>query len=574
MEKESRTFKKKPILVEVLLVILFIFAPFYFHLNIGGTGLNLPANILIWIVATSIIFLGVRQILFTRELFLPKYYYFILAFPVLITISGFITGVLYPLDWFFRLAFVWTGTAFFIALLQFKQTRADYDRYLFYIALSAMLQSITGFLHKYQVSFIKDFLPPSLNGDPFGTFFQINNQNTYQVTAILIVFYLLTRPFSHKSLVIKQSLYAMLFLAAVIIAISGSRIGALALLISLPLLICLLLPKLRLRKTQFTLAVIMLLVGIGLGGIQGNSELFDKTTRMSEGYGADERLGIYAISMSLIKKSPIWGHGIGSFIPKWHDEKIIFVSNDSQFKTINNYLTHPHNEVMFWAVEGGIIAISGFIFVIVFLLKSARSHYQQWPIVVLLIPIALHTQVELPFYTSALHWFVALLLLCVLSRKDLVRFTVTLTPVMHRTLNISNYLLTLLAGLFLSHTLISCYELGSYKGTSWNIETASNNPYYSNIVESMRYKELAIHANNAKDVNGTETFLKWGVSHMTKEPSPQMYSLMAIAYNNLKQKVLMCETADDGYKLYPDDKNIKLIHYKCIGKDVKNMVIN
>ena len=563
MEQQSRLLSKRSSLVEGLLAVLFLFAPFYFHPNLGGTGLNLPANIVIWMLATSIIFLGVKQALDAKVLYLPKYYYYILAFPVLITLSGFIAGVLYPLDWFFRLAFVWMGAAFFIALLQFKQTRGRYDRYLFYILLSAILQAVTGLAHKYQLGFVADLLPPLKSGDPFGMFFQINNQNSYQVTAILIAFYLLTRPLSRSSQVIRVMLYLGIFLASIIVAISASRIGALALLIVIPILIRLLWPKFKIRRKQLAFAVLILFTGIALGGVQGYAKLSDKTTRLADGYGADERLGIYAISLSLIEKSPVWGHGIGSFIPKWHEEKILFIHDDPQFETISSYLTHPHNEVMLWAVEGGMIALVGFIFVLLFLYKTGRLHYQQWPVMVLLLPIVLHTQVELPFYTSALHWFVVLLLLSMLSTIQLAKVTLSLSHTMHNTLKVSNYLLALLTGLFLVHTLISCYELGSYRGSSWNIKIAASNPYFSEIVESMQHKELAIYANNNKNMAETERFLDWGRRHIIKEPSPPMYQLMAMAYNNLKQRTAMCQLVAEGVLLYPDHKDLKAIDQKC-----------
>ena len=70
-------------------------------------------------------------------------------------------------------------------------------------------------------------------------------------------------------------------------------------------------------------------------------------------------------------------------------------------------MDHPHNEILFWTVEGGIIPLLGILFIvgsflnIVWKAKKNRA----WSYLVLLLPITIHLQLELPFYISAIHWF-------------------------------------------------------------------------------------------------------------------------------------------------------------------------
>ncbi|VTR25979.1 Lipid A core - O-antigen ligase and related enzymes [Serratia fonticola] len=92
---------------------------------------------------------------------------------------------------------------------------------------------------------------------------------------------------------------------------------------------------------------------------------------------------------------------------------------------------HPHNELLLWWVEGGLIALLGMLILVWAGLKLvARSRLRDMQafsygkasagealaLCVALLPIALHSQTEYPFYLSALHWLVFLLLLAMLDR--------------------------------------------------------------------------------------------------------------------------------------------------------------
>lgn len=106
--KTSVSFTKwKPI--EIMLAVLFLIAPFYYHPNIGGEGLRIPNNITVWMVGTTIIWYSVYRILNRPTFILPKYFAYIALFPISITLSGFIAGVEQPLIWLFRLLFIWGG---------------------------------------------------------------------------------------------------------------------------------------------------------------------------------------------------------------------------------------------------------------------------------------------------------------------------------------------------------------------------------------------------------------------------------------------------------------------------------
>ena len=268
---------------EIMLTVLFLLAPLYYHPNLGGEGLRIPHNITIWLVATIFIAYTFHKILKAREYVIPKYFWMIAAFPVLATLSGFIAGVEQPLKWLFRLLFIWGGLAFFFALFQARLSQARIDRLLYLVVLSALSFAIVGILQIWLKLGMPYLLPKNPDGIPGSFFQQINNQATYQVTAIFIAVYLSMRHWLRAGHVIKRiTLLVAVLLAAYIVAISGSRIGALTLIISM--LIVLPVIWQNWRKHRLVLAVLgAVVLGIFAGNLTGSDKLIDKTEALQSG---------------------------------------------------------------------------------------------------------------------------------------------------------------------------------------------------------------------------------------------------------------------------------------------------
>ncbi len=84
---------------EIMLAILFLIAPLYYHPNIGGEGLRIPHNVTIWLAAILFIALSFRWVIKNKTILLPNKFWLILAFPVLATLGGFLAGIDQPLKW-------------------------------------------------------------------------------------------------------------------------------------------------------------------------------------------------------------------------------------------------------------------------------------------------------------------------------------------------------------------------------------------------------------------------------------------------------------------------------------------
>ena len=243
---------------EIMLAVLFILAPLYYHPNLGGQGLRLPNNSTVWLLALVFIVYSLSKVLSANRFNIPRYFILIAGFPILVTLSGFIAGIEQPTDWLFRLLFIMGGLAFFFSLFQHPFSQAKIDKLLCLLALSGLVHAVVGIAQIYLRKDVPFFIPISPDGSPSGLFQQINNQTTFLVTLIGITFYLASRPvFRKKHLVLQALLALMVLLSSYVIGVSGSRIAALTLFVSLPVM---LLARYRFLKANRRFSSLLLLM--------------------------------------------------------------------------------------------------------------------------------------------------------------------------------------------------------------------------------------------------------------------------------------------------------------------------
>lgn len=136
---------------------------------------------------------------------------------------------------------------------------------------------------------------------------------------------------------------------------------------------------------------------------------------------SSERLNMLKGSLSLILQHPWTGVGLGGF-------EASFAAVRQNFGTgIASYtIRHPHNELLYVLVEGGPLALSGLLLAAVacflpalnvlraskkrYMTALTNEHTRTLAVAVLLLPISLHVLLEYPFYQSASHLLVFLLL--------------------------------------------------------------------------------------------------------------------------------------------------------------------
>ncbi|BEM51249.1 membrane protein (plasmid) [Serratia marcescens] len=173
-------------------------------------------------------------------------------------------------------------------------------------------------------------------------------------------------------------------------------------------------------------ATIAILTGLllGWGGLSLGGETL---VSISHKHSNLARWTMLQDTLAMIAEKPISGWGYGSFEYAFQHFRI----TQTQPTIVTEIARHPHNEILLWVVEGGLVALIGWALILFGagrVVYRVRHHDREayavgspqaglpTALCIALVPIALHTQLEYPFYQSALHYFVFLLLIAMTAR--------------------------------------------------------------------------------------------------------------------------------------------------------------
>lgn len=565
--------------IEWFLVGLLLLAPFYYHANIGGTGFRIPNNIVIWFFASVIGFYSLYKLSQAKFFYIPRYFLFIMAFPILAFFSGMTAGVEIANQWVFRLLYIWGGVLFFFGLYQHGLKQGRIDRILFLIVISGLIHALVGLAQIVLVEKIPTWLPLNPNGVPTGLFQQINNHASFQVTSLIIAFWLLTRPYIRYG---KNWHFFLLLLAiacsAFIISSSESRVGALAVIISFPLFLLSRWHQIVREKKRWAIVSIILVIalisaniGANIRSENGLVSIADKTAALNSGFSGSGRLGIYTIAYNAFKEQPFFGHGIGSFIRVWQQGKPEFYADHPNATLPNKRVAHPHNETIFWLMEGGIVAGIGLLLVFSAVLLTLRKlpPSRRYAYAALLFPIALHSQVELPFYISASHWFVFLVLLFIVMHPYHRRHRVILSNAARKSIKVLVILGGVITTGFLSHTMASTFEFKRYILTNPKPEAdksfpiSTQNPYFKKLATETIINSLFFESIKYGLDNNVRMFAEWSEQELKSNPHILYYKLTVEALSYLQKDEHACVITREGLAIYPNDTILKNIRGRC-----------
>jgi O-antigen polymerase len=177
--------------------------------------------------------------------------------------------------------------------------------------------------------------------------------------------------------------------------------------------------SLRKRAYRLDIVVICLLAGFLVGSInfglllsEGDADLF----RLSRADMSGGRLGIWQVSWEILKENYLQSIGFGRYEQYYHEYRAMLYRNNGLIYILAT--NHPHNELMLWAIEGGIIPAAGVIIYILYNIgRTVKKGKVVYPYAVLLIPLIIHSLLEYPFCQSILHFFLFLTLLFLLESR-------------------------------------------------------------------------------------------------------------------------------------------------------------
>ncbi|MEQ0188786.1 Wzy polymerase domain-containing protein [Klebsiella sp. CN_Kp098] len=112
---------------------------------------------------------------------------------------------------------------------------------------------------------------------------------------------------------------------------------------------------------------------------------------------------------------PWRGWGMGGFEYSYQN---FLINQQPPVLDSHGVMNHPHNEVLFQAVEGGAVALAGLLVWLVTGLRLLWCAGRNGALLaIVLLPVILHSQVEYPMYVSAVHWFIPLFLLALADNR-------------------------------------------------------------------------------------------------------------------------------------------------------------
>lgn len=545
---------------------IFVLAPSYYQPNPGGEGLFLPYNNILWVGASFMIALGLLRILSLHRFYCPRMFYAMLFFVVATTLIGIINGVSTPVSWLFRSLAIWGGVLFFLALSQFQLNQRWRDNLLYILLVSVLIQGCYGLVHVLiSEPPFPSWLPHS-PGIPRAIFQQQNLNASYSATGMLIATYLLTVPgYRSRGWFLKSLPLLALVVVTLNLVTAGSRVGLLGAGLGLVILLACRLPQIKRRYALLvSAAVLVLLAGYTgtqltpqTGGIGKSVSKFN--TALDQG---DMRMMIYDSSWELFLEKPLLGYGIGQFEPVWHEKKISYLQQHPDAGVLQPRLSHPHNELFYWGIEGGLAALLGIaVLVLAFFWSCLRLGWQRGgSYLALLIPIALHTQVELPFYISQLHWLAFIALLALVASHQLRSYPVNISSMARLCVLTLALLLPVGTSIFATHNLLAIDSIMDYvqaKQKSLSMLDYSNRNFYFNRQSEFLQLQLLLHIGFEKDNKDViRHYAGRAREYLQHTPDASVYAGLAMALRNLGEYSQSQYFLTKGLGMYPTHKHL------------------
>jgi len=369
---------------------------------------------------------------------------------------------------------------------------------------------------------------------PSGIFQQINVMAIFMVTGCAISLFLINNDqesiHSHIKLFLLMSIpfFASLLIAA--IKSKASFLGYLLFLLS-----AIFTTDIKQRKIQLWITLSM--IGFFLGFLRPISleRNFPERSLKASMESNSARIIFYKNSFNLFLDNPLFGNGYGSFRRKYREIDALRLSNDpdSNVKDFSEILDHPHNEILLWAAEGGILPVVGLLIIagsymiMIFRIKLKRS----LSYLSLALPILLSTQVSLPFSQSLTHWITFLSIIYLTDIEMGKSFNYNL--IFHRLAIIPGIIIPLIVTIYMMQTLQTAKIFHQYETTGLrdhNLLFKAKRPEaWKMKYENYKLKALFDHGMRTRDKATLQLFLDESEQFLQFAPFIHLYKSMETA---------------------------------------------
>ncbi|WP_223669476.1 PglL family O-oligosaccharyltransferase [Kangiella shandongensis] len=393
--------------------LFFLFITHIWSQAFGVVGLGLQQNNYSWLFVSVVVALALCHIHYTKSIVLPPFWVkgsialLVILVPFIFGDKNFIReGILLPLG----LITIWI---FSLAVIQIDIIRKEPWWLIVFLMASIFIQVLWGFLETFHAVMV-NHTNNALLLDPgaTGVFNQKNVFGSFLATGLSLSLFSLTKYNFQRVKLQKITNFLHLFfvlIAVFTLVFSNSRVSYIGSIIG----VLLVLPYALHQDKKKT--IIWLLFGIA--SLIISLILLSSIGRVEKELASGgERIGMYLTCLYAIMDAPIFGHGLGSFESVYTEKfAVLFQLGSLPEASQHKNLIHPHNEILLWGVEGGLVSILGLLGMVFILFRHLLSKsFKTVAAIGLLFPIILHSMVEMPFYQSALH-LITLTLLYIFS---------------------------------------------------------------------------------------------------------------------------------------------------------------
>lgn len=530
---------------------------FFMH-NPGGAGLYLPFNAWGWIFASLVIGLGLWQVTLQQRLVFSSLQGWLWLGALLLLLPMAYPGFELKDYAIPRLLGLFAGLLFLFCLYQWQLVRASRERLLYLLLGAVAIEALLG-LVQYYLLIPGNWLGYDTRANrPYGIFQQPNVMATFMATGLALAAWLELRGNANPWL--KGLRYGVILGASLLLVVLQSRVGQLGGLLGLLLLV----PQLH-RQGLLVRILCLVLLGV-IVGLASQYWVAGTNRGMNEYISGGARSDIWPFTVHLLIQHWLVGVGYGGFESTFFHAYTEARQVDPNIGMVIYNLDHPHNEFLYWAVEGGLAPMIGMVLMGGALLwRVLKAGWVKGAALLALVtPILLHTQTEYPLYHAIALWWALLLLVYVLDAEVeeglqasgraswreyvyrpwlLLRFVAIIIPLL-----VVPFMLTAI------HTawVVTKYERGGYKEPTLLLDVVNPMAWLTRVefdVNSVRLM-VGLQANNHAEL---EAYLEWGQAFVRHTPRANIYANMVIALDALGRKEEARALRREALALYPGD---------------------